>query len=158
MMCATLKAYRKNWIRCPMQNKYYRIFVVEKQYRVKMITAGVLFVLIIIVNALAGAGKKGLAKVKAEKEFVMNIPIMEKLIASKTQQRVVRPVEVEEGPLNLEGTFVQNGITYALINGTVLSKGDILGDYVISNIEFGVAVLDNLKTKERKILQFFYYE
>ncbi|HLF18548.1 MAG TPA: hypothetical protein VI749_06610 [Candidatus Omnitrophota bacterium] len=141
-----------------MQNKYYRIFVVEKQYRVKMITAGVLFVLIIIVNALAGAGKKGLAKVKAEKEFVMNIPIMEKLIASKTQQRVVRPVEVEEGPLNLEGTFVQNGITYALINGTVLSKGDILGDYVISNIEFGVAVLDNLKTKERKILQFFYYE
>jgi len=141
-----------------MQNKYYRIFIVEKQYRAKMVAAAVFFALIIAVNALAGAGKKSLATVKAEKELAMNIPIMEKLISGKTQQRVVRPVEVEEGPLNLEGTFVQNGVPYALINGTVLSKGDFLGDYEVVNIDFGVAVLDNQKTKERKVLQFFYYE
>ena len=141
-----------------MQTKYFRILLVEKQYRPKIIIVAILLVLAIAFNVLAGARKKALGPVKAEKELVMNIAIMEKLIASKTQVRVVRPKEMEEGPMNLEGTFVQNGVPYALINGTVLSKGDFLGDYQIIDIDFGVAVLDNLKTKERKVLQFFYYE
>ena len=48
--------------------------------------------------------------------------------------------------------------TYALINGSIVSVGDVYGDYEIMKVEFGTAVLRNRKTNEQKILQFFYYE
>ncbi len=83
---------------------------------------------------------------------------MEKLIGARNLKKTVRSVEAEEGPISLEGTYVKDGVAYALINGTILSVGDMYGDYEIVSIEFGVAVLDNKKTKERKILKFFYYE
>lgn len=141
-----------------MQNKIKRILLIETQFRSRMALAVLLFFGIFILKGFAAASRGVLNAAKEEKELVLNIPIMEKLIQAKTMKKVVRTVEAEEGPINLEGTYVKENQHYALINGTVLSVGDMYGDYEIVSIEFGVAILDNQKTKERKILQFFYYE
>jgi len=140
-----------------MRPKIQRILLVETQFRSRMALAVLLFIGIFVLKGFV-AGSAGILKAaKEEKELVLNIPIMEKLIATKTMKGVVRTVEAEEGPVNLEGTYVKDGQNYALINGTILAVGDMYGDYEITSIDFGVAVLDNQKTRERKILQFFYY-
>jgi|SRR6185503_4670844 len=143
-----------------MQKKYSRLFLVEQEYRVRMLTAAILVVVIFLSNMVVALSKKAHDKVKKEKELVLNIPIMEKLIASRTQTAPDRPLEViaADAEVNLEGTYVKNGITYALINGSIVSVGDVYGDYEIIKVEFGTAVLRNRKTNEQKILQFFYYE
>ena len=125
-----------------------------------MLVAVGLIVLIFLSNMFVGARTKALEKAKKEKELVLNIPIMEKLIASRTQAAPDRPIEVVApgAAINLEGTYVKGGVTYALINGAILSVGDVYGDYQIMRVEFGTAVLRNRKTNEQKILQFFYYE
>ena len=143
-----------------MQQKYVRLFLVETHYRVRMLTAAILIVVIFLSHLLVGVSKKALERVKKEKELVLNIPIMEKLIASRTQAAPDRPAEVvaPDVPINLEGTYVKNGVTYALINGSIVAVGDTYGEYLIEKVEFGTAVLRNRKTNEEKILQFFYYE
>ena len=141
-----------------MQNKIRRLFLVETQFRSRMALALLLLVGIFVMKGFVAGSNAILRAAQKEKELVLNIPIMEKIIESSTQKNVVHVVQAEEGPINLEGTYVKDGQNYALINGTVLSVGDLYGDYEIASIEFGVAILDNKKTKERKILQFFYYE
>jgi len=141
-----------------MQIKAKRIFLVETQFRSRMALAVLIFIGIFLLRGFLAASQGILKAAKAEKELVLNIPIMEKLLEARSMKKSVRTVEAEEGPISLEGTYVKDGVAYALINGTILSVGDMYGDYEIASIEFGVAVLDNQLTKERKILQFFYYE
>lgn len=143
-----------------MQEKYTRLFLVERSYRTRIIAAVILIAIILFSNFVISLSKKSHDKVKKEKELVLNIPIMEKLIASRTQRAPDRPIEVvaPDAEVNLEGTYVKNGITYGLINGSIVSVGDVYGDYEIMRVEFGTAVLRNRKTNEQKILQFFYYE
>ena len=143
-----------------MQQKYTRLFLKEKVYRTRMLTAAILIAVILFTNFVVTLSKGSHDKAKKEKELVLNIPIMEKLIASRTQTAPDRPIEVvaPDAEINLEGTYVKNGITYGLINGSIVSVGDVYGDYEIMKVEFGTAVLRNRKTNEQKILQFFYYE
>jgi hypothetical protein len=141
-----------------MQNKIKRALLTEAQFHSRMALAVLLVISIFMLKGFVAASKKTHRAAQEERKLVLEIPIMEKLIEAKTPVNKVRAVEAVEGPISLEGTYVKSGVTYALINGTILSIGDMYGDYEIVHIEFGVAILDNKKTKERKILQFFYYE
>lgn len=141
-----------------MQNKLKRILFVEKQFRLRMALAAILIGLTIFTNILTAATKRSLTLAKAEKELVMSIPILEKLFFSKATREEKVKIAFTEGKLILEGTYEKDSVPYALINGTILAKGDMIGDYEIMHIDYGVAILDNRKTKERKILQFFKYE
>ena len=132
-----------------MRGKYFRFFIIEAQFRTRLI-----LIVIFLVACFLLQGHLKILKIKAqqvtkEKELVQKINEMEKIAS-----RLNKPSIVKNDPseFKLGGTTNQNGTYYAIINGDVLKQGDYIHDFVVAKIAMGEAVLENKTTLERRNL------
>lgn len=135
-----------------MRNKLTNLLAWEPRF-------SIIFALIIAVMvAWFMLGKKEklqfgrLSKVRAEKQLIAQIPVLEKKIRSGSGA-TSGTFKDEKDPV-LKGIFMQDNIYYTVIENKFYQKGDTLGDFVISKIAFYYVVLQNKYTNQTKVIYY----
>ena len=139
------------------RNKYLKLIFFDPTFRMRIfIFLAILFLMSVQISALKAQDQK-MGMIKKDKELVLRIPNMEETIRANT---VVTAMEI--GPLeqlskigfNLRGMTIKNGVPYALIDDTIYTVGDTLGEFTIVSISRYGTVLENRNSKEIKKLLF----
>ena len=144
-----------------MRRKYIRYILIEHRVRGQIALGLILLGLIFFQNRVLSSQRKEMAQIKAQKEFVMKIPDMERAILGKTEKpKEFVPQVVVEPPreLSFEGSSNQAGVLHTVINGEVLMQGDRIGDYIVQEISIGFVQLKHVGTGEVKEYLFEYSE
>jgi len=80
------------------------------------------------------------------------------LLAKTKNPKDFKPKVVVAAPeeLHFEGSSDQQGVLHTVIDGEILMEGDVIGEYVVKDIDIGFVQLENIKTKETKEYYFEY--
>ncbi len=140
-----------------MPNKFIRFFILESQFRFKFIILIIAVMIMALQFKTNQLQKKQLRQIKMEQALVMRIPEMERIIQANTVRTMAetRPkVQVTKVEFVLEGIRIQDGTSYALIDGIICEEGDVLGDYIVVKITRDSVILEDKSTQEVKELHF----
>ncbi len=119
------------------------------RFVVVLLGAGILFTQVKAVQQQA----REYAKLTKEKGLIARIPEMKNKIHTHTLMTMPPEqlkIQINEVEFTLEGTSIEDGIPFALIDGTIYKEGDIIKDYRIVEIKHGSITLENTSTKEIK--------
>ena len=140
-----------------MQNKFFRFFFVEGQFRLK---SGLFFIFLFIIGLqfqILQIEERQLAKLRAQKNLVMRIKEMEKVVEVNTVRTLLgkKPhVPIAGIKYHLTGTSITDSVPYAIIDDLIYTEGDTIGEYTVVKIAKDSAVLESRLTKKVKKLSF----
>ena len=137
------------------KNKYFRILLVEPQYRVKVGLFCILSLVVFSEVLILAHGNKQLDKLMAEKMLVMRIDAMERALSFsdvRAANRLMTKTAAGEPQYRLRGITISNGVPYAIIDKLVYAEGDIIGEYRIVKITRDSVLLENKSANKMRNL------
>ncbi len=134
---------------------YVRFLIVEPAFRLRLFSLLALCVLAIFLFKLVLLSDQGYHKVKTEHDLALKLSDLEKKIQANTiQTAATDAATVKKVEFVLEGTSIRDGVLTALIDDTVYTVGDSMGEYVVTEITKNSTTLEHRETKEIKKLEF----
>ena len=137
-----------------MQNKFFRFFSLEPQFRFKAVIFLIFFIIIPVEFRVFQQKEHQLAKIKSEKALVMRIGEMERAIQVNTvhAQLSGKSSQVTVVKYNLTGTSITGDISYAIIDGLIYTEGDTIGEYTVMKIAKDSVTLESKSANKIKNL------
>ena len=116
------------------KNKYFRFFIVEQKFRMRLGVFFVSLVIIVLQLKMIQAQETEFSKIQSEKKLIMRIGDLERKLNIKSTRVKPRPERKNLTSKNgnvLKGTEIQGSISYALINSGVYKEGDSIHNYIV---------------------------
>jgi len=134
---------------------YIRFLFIEPAFRLRLFSLFAIFVLSVLLLKLVLLSDKTYHQVKTEKALAIQLTDLERKIQANTVQTVTSEnPTVKKIEFVLEGTSIRDGVLTALIDDTVYTVGDSMGEYVVTEITKNSTSLEHRETKEIKKLEF----
>jgi len=134
--------------------KVERLVRFHRALRFKLAACALLLMAAGAQNRMLKDMDKTVARAKAERDLVLQVPAMEKKLRTENLKLLKPERQIIAIENILEGTSFRDDVYHAIIDGEVYSTGDMIGDYKIINITLRTIMLENSKVFEIKELSF----
>ena len=134
--------------------KIKRLIRFNRILQIKILGCAVLLIAVGVQGGMLKNQDRVLVKVNAERDLVMEIPVMERKLRTKNLKLLKPESQIIAIKNILEGTSFRDEVYQAVIDGEIYSMGDMIGDYTIMSINMRTILLQNNKIFDIKELNF----
>lgn len=133
-----------------MLNKYSSLFAKDAYLRNKAVLMLLVFISILVLLRINKLIQARIEKLKNETEIINLIPKMEIEVKYLESQNITtQDVDTKIDKIIVNGVFIKNNVSFALIKGGFFKEGQYVQGYLVTKILPHSVILENLLTKEK---------
>jgi len=137
-----------------IKNKNFRFVIIDPEFYARLLICAVFLIVIFTQSKYALAKTRELKQTEKNSSLVSKLDEMKERLVSKLDKMKeklppkpsILP-EPDNAQLILQGTQVEEGISYALINSKIYKEGDFIGNYLVTKVGNGMVSLENKTNK-----------